>query len=144
MLRAMSIVGLSLGLLFSALPAVACHDDAPASANLKKVSVDQLTTLLAQKPVTVAVYDANSPETRQKFGVIPSARLLSSYDSFDLKELPSDKNATLVFYCASERCTAAPRAAQRAVDNGYANVSVLEVGIKGWVGAGKEVSRPAA
>jgi hypothetical protein len=50
----------------------------------------------------VVILDANVERTREKYGVIPGARLLSSYDDYDVtKELPSAKNSRLVFYCAN-------------------------------------------
>ena len=38
----------------------------------------------------------------EKNGVIAGAKLLSSFDHYDIqKELPADKNAPLVFYCSN-------------------------------------------
>ena len=54
----------------------------------------------ARSPVTVL--DANDTEFREKNGVIPGAKLLSSFDRYDIqKELPADHNAPLVFYCSN-------------------------------------------
>lgn len=101
------------------------------------VSVTQLSNLMQAKKVTVI--DANGPETRKKYGVIPGAVMLSSYDDYNIaKELPKDKNAKLVFYCANTKCTAAPKAAQKAIKAGYKNVAHLSVGIMGWNKAGKK------
>jgi hypothetical protein len=47
------------------------------------------------------IYDANGPDTRDKFGVIPGATLLNSDDKYNLGVLPRDKSAKLVFYCAN-------------------------------------------
>jgi hypothetical protein len=50
----------------------------------------------------VIIYDANHPDTRAQFGIIPGAHLLPSADGFSVtRELPADKNAKLVFYCAN-------------------------------------------
>ncbi len=55
---------------------------------------------MADPAAKVQIYDANHPSTRERFGVIPGAHLLSSSGNYDVaKELPADKNARLVFYC---------------------------------------------
>jgi len=115
---------------------------APAEGSAVKVmKVKELSSLLTKKDA-VTVCDANGEKTRNEYGVIPGAKLLSSYREFDIaKELPTDKNSKLVFYCSSTRCSAAPKAAERAVEAGYADVNVLKVGIKGWIEAGKKVAK---
>ena len=50
----------------------------------------------------VAVFDANDAEFRSKNGVIPGAKMLSSYNAYDVgQELPANKGTPLVFYCAN-------------------------------------------
>jgi rhodanese-related sulfurtransferase len=89
--------------------------------------------------------DANSAETRTKYGVIPGAVLLTSYESYDAsKELPAKKDQPLVFYCANERCGASMKAAERAAEAGYKDVAVLPEGIMGWKEAGLPVDLKAA
>jgi rhodanese-related sulfurtransferase len=91
-----------------------------------------------------AVFDANSSKTRERFGVIPGAVLLSSYlDYKPAAELGADRSRTAVFYCHSVRCGAAADAARRALDSGYRDVWVLEPGITGWADAGQPVDPPA-
>lgn len=91
----------------------------------------------------ITAVDANSTETRSKMGVIPGATLLTSSSQFAATELPAARDSKLVFYCASTRCSASKVAAQRAVDLGYTDVSVLPEGIKGWVAAGQPTEKPA-
>lgn len=83
------------------------------------------------------VYDANSKSTRDEQGVIAGATLLDSYSEYELSLLPADRGADVVFYCGSTRCTASDKAAVRAIDAGYTNVTVMREGIKGWKSAGK-------
>ncbi len=61
-----------------------------------------------------------------------------------MAELPQEKNTQRVFYGASEMCSAAPTAARKAVAQGYSNVSVLPVGIKGWVEADQPIAKSQA
>jgi len=131
-------------LVFGALAALlalsllsGCDTVSPSSAQAAEISVDEL----ASKLDSVTVCDANGADTRSEYGVIPGAVLLSDYSSYDIGVLPKDKTGEVVFYCASEKCSAAPKAAGRAVSEGYTNVRVLRAGIKGWAEAGKPVDK---
>jgi hypothetical protein len=66
----------------------------------KLIHVADLKALLTQRGNKIHIYDANSDVTREKFGTIPGATLLASDDNYPLSVLPSNKHATLVFYCA--------------------------------------------
>jgi hypothetical protein len=69
--------------------------------NFAIIRVDKLASLMADPDSHVNIYDANGWGLRSTAGVIPGAHLLSSDDKYDVaKELPADKNAKLVFYCA--------------------------------------------
>jgi rhodanese-related sulfurtransferase len=64
------------------------------------IHVADLAKLLADPASKVQVFDANHSSTRERFGVIPGAHLLSTSDHYDVaKELPADKSTKLVFYC---------------------------------------------
>ena len=86
----------------------------------------------------VHVYEGH-PQHRVVFGVRVLARLgcaavlLTNARTFEAGELPADKGTELVFYCGSERCNAAPKAATRAKELGYTAVKVMPEGIRGWV-----------
>jgi hypothetical protein len=70
----------------------------------KLINVADLAALRADPNSHVVILDANVQDTRDKWGVITGARLLSSYDSYDVAtELPPAKSAKLVFYCANTR-----------------------------------------
>src|SRR5579863_2249784 len=65
------------------------------------IRVDKLASLMADSNSHVNIYDANGWGLRSTAGVIPGAHLLTSDDKYDVAtELPSDKSAKLVFYCA--------------------------------------------
>jgi rhodanese-related sulfurtransferase len=110
-------------------------------ANFTNLSVDEVDKLVAASGC-VAV-DANGADTRGKYGTVPGAVLLSNFDSFKSSELPTDKSKKLVFYCGGEKCTAAPKAAKIAQDQGYTDVNVMRAGIRGWVDAGKKTDKPS-
>ncbi|HUN59779.1 MAG TPA: hypothetical protein VMU41_16850 [Candidatus Binataceae bacterium] len=68
----------------------------------KIIHVADLASMISDKTPNLHVYDANGPETRDKFGVIPGAQLLSSDDNYDVAStLPPKKDDPLVFYCAN-------------------------------------------
>jgi rhodanese-related sulfurtransferase len=119
------------------------HEDAKAGSQAAgkatpELSVAEVATALREKRATVV--DANGLETRQKYGVVPGAVLLSDHRSYALTELPSDKKQPLVFYCGGTQCRASDAAANRAQSAGYASVSVMREGITGWVRAGQPVA----
>ncbi len=65
------------------------------------IRVDKLASLMADSNSHVNIYDANGWGLRSTAGVIPGAHLLTSDDKYDVaSELPPNKNAKLVFYCA--------------------------------------------
>jgi hypothetical protein len=72
------------------------------NSSFKVMKVDDLAKLIASGDPKLAIYDANEPSFRLKEGVLPGAKLLSSFNKYDVsKELPAAKDAKLVFYCAS-------------------------------------------
>jgi len=106
-----------------------------ASADkIKRLSPDELEKQLTSSKV----FDCNNEMTRKKYGKIPGAVLLSSSSDYKLDVLPKDKTKPVVFYCSNPLCGASHRGAKRAVVAGYADVSVLPVGIIGWAKAGKK------
>lgn len=111
-----------------------------ATPTLATVTVPQLALML--KNHTATPIDANTDKTRAAEGLIPGARVLSSATQYDVaKELPAQKSATLVFYCANTRCTASHDAAMRAMAAGYTSVKILPEGIMGWKSAGEKVAK---
>ncbi|MGA7873584.1 MAG: hypothetical protein WCA22_22085 [Candidatus Binatus sp.] len=65
------------------------------------IRVEQLASLMADPNSHVNIYDANGWGLRSTAGVIPGAHLLTSDDKYNVaKELPPNKSAKLVFYCA--------------------------------------------
>jgi rhodanese-related sulfurtransferase len=110
----------------------------------KLIHVNDLASLMNDKSPGLHIYDANVPETRAKFGVIPGAQLLSSDDDYNVAAtLPVKKTDPLVFYCANTHCMASHEAARRAVGAGYTDVSVMADGIAGWKAAGQPTVKPS-
>ena len=135
----------ALGLTSVVAPDVeACEKMKQQTAEVTELNATQLAAMLGKR-IEMILLDANGTDTRTKLGVIPGARLLSNHASYDVAlELPRDRASKLVFYCSTSRCSAAPKAAQRAVNAGYTDVNVLKVGVKGWAEAGYATARPTA
>jgi hypothetical protein len=92
--------GCRLLLFLPLLLALGCWSR-PDEEGFKTIHVDDLVALLSSSENRPTVVDANGSEFRAKEGVIAGATLLSSYTKYDVeKELPSAKDARLVFYCA--------------------------------------------
>ncbi len=111
----------------------------------KLIHVKDLKNLIDNHTPKLHIYDANAPETREKYGVIPGARLIQAPDGYRVSTtLPAAKNDPLVFYCANPVCIASHEAARRAIAAGYTDVSVMGDGIMGWKAAGQPTVSAAA
>ena len=82
----------------------------------------------------ILVFDVNSLDSFQHAHV-PNAQHLDPL-TFTAEDLPDDKKAFLVFYCANRLCRKGALAARKARRLGYPNVIVMSAGIKGWLAAG--------
>jgi len=96
-----------------------------------------LQQLLDERQVTVI--DVNSRDSWLRAHV-PGARHLDPV-TFAATDLPPDPASRLVFYCANPICRKAPRAARRARDMGYTNVTVMAAGISGWLAEARPTER---
>jgi rhodanese-related sulfurtransferase len=141
-------IGIALALGLGLAACQSSHQEAAAakdtaattSTAVKEVSVTEVADYLKAKSATVL--DANGPETRQQMGVVPGAVLLSNSHDYALSELPTAKDTKLVFYCGGTMCRASDSAAKRAAQAGYADVSVMRAGIRGWKDAGQSTETP--
>lgn len=85
----------------------------------------------------LSLIDVNSAPPRQ--GLIPGARWIDP-TQLGPQDLPTNRDQTLVFYCANPFCRKAPRAARQARQWGHTDVAVLAAGIEGWQRAGLPLS----
>jgi len=73
-----------------------------ASDDFRMIHVADLGAMLDAQRSSLFIYDVNPPSKRQSEGIVPGAKLLSSFDRYDVAtELPPAKDAKLVFYCAN-------------------------------------------
>lgn len=72
----------------------------PASGELKSLTVDEVAARIAANDGRTFVYD-NNPLDRYARSHVPGAKWLD-YEKVTAADLPADRGATLVFYCASE------------------------------------------
>lgn len=119
------------------------HSAQAKKPTVQKMTVGELAALKKDAKATLVVFDANGDKTRAEQGVIPGAKLLTSAVKYDVaKELPASKSDKLVFYCASERCSASKQAAERAITAGHTDVAILPSGIQGWKAEGQPTQAP--
>jgi len=88
-LRLLAVLPLLAGVVFAAEP----------NEGFKIIHVRDLAEMLSKQPTSTWIYDANPAKVREKEGIIPGAKLLSSSMSYDLGALPGPKDSTVVFYC---------------------------------------------
>jgi rhodanese-related sulfurtransferase len=101
--------------------------------------VEAKIALAKQGKTAFYVFD-NNQKSRFEQGHVPGAKWVPS-DAVKEADLPADKNATLVFYCGSEHCTACHNGAENALKLGYKSVYIMPAGIAGWEKAGKAVEK---
>jgi rhodanese-related sulfurtransferase len=107
-----------------------------------KLSVDEVEAKLKasqEGKAALFVFDNNAKETYTS-GHVPGAKWISPKE-IKAEDLPSNKEATLVFYCANEQCGACHDGATAAIKLGYKNVYIMPAGIAGWKKAGKQVEQ---
>jgi hypothetical protein len=72
----------------------------PSSSDLKALTIDEVDARIALHDGKTFVYD-NNPADRYAKSHLPGAKWLDQ-DHVTATDLPADKGATLIFYCASE------------------------------------------
>ncbi len=92
----------------------------------------------AVKEKKVVLIDCNGSETYNK-GHIPGAVDFTAEKEI-AKKLPEDKNALVVAYCGSEKCTAYKSGAEAALKLGYTNVKHYAPGLAGWKKSGEQLA----
>lgn len=102
------------------------------------ISIAELKTAIAEKKV--ALIDANGTNSYQS-GHIPGAINFETDKAKLASELPADKGALVVAYCANPACSAYAAAAKVAKELGYTNIKHLSAGIAGWKDAGAPLEK---
>jgi hypothetical protein len=72
----------------------------PASGELKSLTVDEVAARVAANDGKTFIFD-NNPKDRYDRSHVPGAKWMD-YENVTAADLPADKGAMLVFYCASE------------------------------------------
>lgn len=117
---------------------ILCHGQSPdpvsgmAPVDAHDMPPGQLAKLLGT--AHLFIFDCNEEDMYAEAHV-PGAKLIV-YDQVTADKLPTDPEATLVFYCYSPECPASHTAANTAMGLGYANVYYMVAGITGWQDAG--------
>lgn len=106
----------------------------------KSVSLSQAQDLLKEN--NAMIFDVNTQEVRDSLGYIPNAIFLDFNNEASWEaQLPSDKNANLIFYCLNRLCYEASEAALSVQNKGYTNAYAMMDGIEGWITSGREIEK---
>lgn len=114
--------------------------EATPEAPLPRLSLAEVEAKLGQPGVFL--FDAN-PREFYEHGHLPGAAWVK-FDQVTADVLPSSREATLIFYCANELCTASHTAARLALALGYAKTFTMPEGFIGWKKSGRPLVRPDA
>ena len=129
------------GLTFALVLFAACHrPEAPIRQGPPEPPLPTLTLDEAQAQLGrpgVYVFDANPREMFDR-GHLPGAKWVD-WDKVMASDLPPERQATLIFYCANEWCTASHESARLAAGFGYSHVFLMPRGILGWKKDGKPI-----
>ena len=131
-------VALLATLALASLAAGCRHADADVEPG--RLSLDEVQARLGQPGVYL--FDAN-PREMYDAKHVPGARWVQ-WDHVTRTDLPSERDATLIFYCALEACSASGASAKAAIHLGYSRVFVMPGGILGWKKAGKPIEKSPA
>ena len=144
-----------IALLALPLGALACAKSAPEGTTKSgetatadkaeafgRLTVEEVQAKMADAKagkLALFIFDNNGKERFEK-GHVPGAKWVKG-DEVNASVLPADKQATLVFYCGNEQCSACHNGASGALALGYKNVYIMPAGIAGWEKAQKPVER---
>ena len=106
-----------------------------AAEKFPHISHGDLKKAIAEKRVTLL--DVNGSKTYLA-GHIPGALDFDTAEADLAAQLPADKTALIVAYCADENCSAFAFAAEKARELGYTNVQHYAPGILGWKKSGEK------
>ncbi len=85
---------------FVVVALIGCAKEGVASAELRPLTVDEVAARITAKDGKTFIYDNNPKESWVK-GHVPGATWLDD-EHVTAADLPSDKAATLIFYCHDE------------------------------------------
>ncbi len=102
-----------------------------AESNYHLTSTDELKEMLDEN-VEMLVVDARNPEEYQEVHIRGAINIPEKKFSKYLELLPVDKMSRIIFYCNGVKCGKSKKAAKKAMDLGYANVSIYNEGMPVW------------
>jgi len=90
----------ALSLVLAATGLLGCAKKSPNGGALKEMTVDEVAAKIAAKDGKTYIFDNNDKERWTK-GHVPGAKWVA-FNKVTASDLPAEKDATLVFYCAHE------------------------------------------
>lgn len=118
-----------IALLVTAFAAASLY----AANPFPEISVADVNAAVGAK--SAVIIDVNGT-TSYNAGHVPGALNYEAIQDKLAANLPKDKNALVIAYCANPKCGAYAQAATAARKLGYTNVKHMTAGIAGWKEAG--------
>lgn len=109
-----------------------------ASLRRSRISVDELSTLLARDPGALIVDVRSASSRRDDPYVIPGSRLFD-FSSADAQLATLPRNTSVIIYCSCPNEVSAAKVAERLTKLGFSNVRPLTGGLDAWRDSGRDV-----
>ncbi len=96
------------------------------------ITAEELKAILDTAHYPFLVIDARNPEEYQEVHIKGAINVpVNKFRKFK-HLLPKDKSVKLIFYCNGVKCGKSKRAAKKAAEEGYVNISVFAAGMPVW------------
>jgi rhodanese-related sulfurtransferase len=116
---------------FLILPVALVHAEEAQKNGYAVISTEDLKKLL-DDGTAITVVDARNPEEYQEVHIKGAISIpVKQWDKYS-GQLPADKSARIIFYCNGIKCGKSKKAAARAIESGYSNVSIYAEGMPVW------------
>lgn len=109
-----------------------------ASLRRSRISVDELSMLLARDPGALIVDVRSASSRRDDPYVIPGSRLFD-FSSADTQLATLPRNTSVIIYCSCPNEVSAAKVAERLTKLGFSNVRPLTGGLDAWRDSGRDV-----
>ncbi len=132
-LLALFIAGVSAGAIAQETPAIlegVIIVDADRAQQMMRAGTQVFDVRVAAEYAEAHIKGAQSLPYREKSA--KATNFDKTQDNFDLKKLPANKNAPLIFYCNAGDCWKSYKASKVAVEAGYKHVHWFRGGLPEW------------
>jgi len=102
-----------------------------ATPDYQLITTDEFKKML-DVSTEMTVIDARNPEEYQEVHIKGAINIPVKNFAQHQDKLPNNKSAKIIFYCNGVKCGKSKKAAQKAINLGYTNISVYASGMPVW------------